>query len=64
MTMKLEKAIEILSVEPETLDFENDPDALDALNLGVEALKVICRIRTTWRPVGPAPLPGETVEKI
>jgi len=60
--MRIDRAIKILSDEPETIDYENDPEALAALKLGIEALKLVkdqCGHRWTDAP---QPLPGETEE--
>ena len=60
--MRIDRAIKILSDEPETIDYENDPEALAALKLGIEALKAI----ELWRQEAvlgqPTHLPGETKE--
>lgn len=58
--MKLEKAIEILERKVKQNVFQVDPDALEALKLGIEALKMIAERR--YKPGGMFfhDLPGET----
>ena len=60
--MRLERAIEILSDEPETLDWENEPQAIDALRLGIEALKRLTKLRQGIAEPIYYLLPGETKE--
>jgi len=58
--MTIDKAIQILSDEPETLDWENEPQAIEALKLGIEALKRVKYVRETYQKSSYVLLPGET----
>ena len=60
--MKIDEAIKILSDEPETIDYENDPVALKALNLGIEVLKWLSIWRSGEYVNWHGPLPGETYD--
>lgn len=60
--MKLDKAIERLQFlisKPNKVIFHED---VEALKLGIEAMKGIKKIRKTFRPYVEALLPGETEE--
>ena len=59
-TMKLEKAIEILSEDVERMNPDIDPDEKAALKLGIEALKFKKAIRAHTVDDFDALLPGET----
>lgn len=60
--MKIDKAIEILTLD-RTCDFEGDANDLEAaLQLGIEALKYIERLRSIFYTSVIPPLPGETEE--
>lgn len=60
LTIKLEKAIEILFDLLQTSSRDKSPDSWDALKLGIEALKLIDWIRGGGIPVDGFLLPGET----
>jgi len=58
--MKLEKAIEILTILEKTLAPTMAADGTDAIKLGVEALKTVLEMRHYPFPDGIIKLPGET----
>ncbi len=58
--MNIPKAIEILSESVELTDFAPDPDFIDALQLGIEALKRVKKHRPLYAGIYPHLLPGET----
>ncbi|MBA7679878.1 hypothetical protein ES703_88183 [subsurface metagenome] len=60
--MKLEKAIEMLSLKPIIGDKSLEKDMTDAMSLGKEALKVFQRRRKNHAVTGTGLLPGETVD--
>ena len=60
--MKLEKAIEILTHPPFYPSTPNDKEYTDAINLGIEALRVIKDVRPTDYGAIDDPLLGETEE--
>lgn len=60
--MKLSKAREILKLNVKKAGPKMPPDTLEALKLGIEALKRLQTMRV-WRSAGTSdPLPGETQE--
>ncbi len=59
-TMKLEKAIEILTIHNDHNPNFTDAERREAHQLGIEALKGIKKVRKTFRPYVEALLPGET----
>ena len=58
--MELEKAIEILEHKVNQNVFQVDPDALDALKLGIEALKRVKAYKEAHVGLHYEPMPGET----
>jgi len=60
--MKLEKAIEILGREVHDITLSPDPDVPEALNLGIEALKLNKTMRETYAHPELLVLPGETTK--
>lgn len=60
--MKIEKAIEILEDGLRFVEPGDSPDKPDAVQLGIEALKVIKELRHYPFPDGIVQLPGETKE--
>lgn len=58
--MKLTKAIEILDVRPGQNSFFLTPGRLEAMKLGIEALKAIKKMRHFPFPEEILQLPGET----
>ncbi len=60
--MKLEKAIEILEAEQREWIFSNTDDNNEAVNLGIEALKVLQESRGKYGTYFARLLPGETEE--
>jgi len=60
--MKLDKAIEILSIMREINFIDKCPDRKNAIKLGTEALKVVEKWRWEHRDLGFLLLPGETEE--
>jgi len=59
--MKLERAIEILTLN-KTHDFREDQDFIEALQLGIEAMKRLQDVRQ-GHEYADLPLPSETEEK-
>ena len=59
--MKLDKAIEILGIMHGEIDCGNPDDDLDALKLGIEALKRHRECKDRTRKGMLMPLPGEDV---
>lgn len=60
MPMTLEKAIEILDHFSKKIPFNRSRDYKDALNLGIEALKLIAQEPPEGYTCIRRPLPGET----
>ena len=60
--MKLQKAIEILKDELPELPHFYGPDFIDAVKLGIEALKRVKRYERMWAAWHMDLLPGETEE--
>ena len=58
--MTIKEAIKILSGDMSDLTFLELPDFLDALQLGIEALKFTLAVRGTILSYATLPLPGET----
>ena len=58
--MTIDKAIEILQDVLDIVPRTITPDEVDALKLGIEALKRIRNARNTGYFLPAAPLPGET----
>lgn len=59
--MKLETAIEILELNARVAGKRMPSDTLDAIKLGVEALKYRLELEQTDPEITLEPLPGETV---
>lgn len=60
--MKLDKAIEILITHQCDMPRNQVPDLIDAINLGIEALKDLINIRQTFLLIDFGKLPSETEE--
>ena len=60
--MTIDKAIEILTIINKPGPWEIFPDDIDAIKLGIEALKVCRDLRQEFSRISPAPLPGEDSE--
>jgi len=60
--MKIQKAIEILYLYLQDINRPPNPDAHDAMELGIEALKLIANIRVSMAHPENMILPGETEE--
>ena len=58
--MNIEKAIEILDTHQCDMPRNEVPDLIDAMKLGIEALKRIKEERTGYETYAPDLLPGET----
>jgi len=57
--MKLSKAIEILELNTQQSDFTRCPDVLDALKLGIAALKHVQQIQASTLALAQSRLPGQ-----
>ena len=62
--MDINKAVEILNDWGVISEPQVDQDLLDAVKLGIEALKGIKKIRKFFRPYVEALLPGETASEV
>jgi len=60
--MKIDKAIETLIFRSKDFILEQDPDLIEAMKLGIEALKRIQSFRTNMGSQKFWQLPGETEE--
>jgi hypothetical protein len=58
--VKIDKAIEILTINNDHNPKFSDADRRDALKLGIEALKRVKAERTGYETYAPDLLPGET----
>ena len=63
MTIKLSKAIEILNTHQCDMPRDKVPDLIDAIKLGIEALKRLQEHRTEHIDITFRALPGETPEE-
>lgn len=58
--MTIDEAIERLTDETVQLRHRFSPNWIEALKLGIEALKLVDNLRFEGSPYYPKPLPGET----
>ena len=58
--MKLEEAQRVLDVLTDAPVLKDDPRVVDALKLGIEALKMVDNLRFDGSPYYPKLLPSET----